>query len=128
MSAPQVPEARAVVAASDAMTSPTNANNQWRPDRNEIDAALASLAKAWPVLAEHATHIDGEFNNALTDVRRMFDALTDDSAALDYIQSGHTVSCYPHTEYGRVFAVGEFHSPHVRAAIAEAIHSEANGA
>lgn len=32
--------------------------------------ALASLSKAWPYLADHASHIDGEFNNAHEYVRR----------------------------------------------------------
>jgi hypothetical protein len=45
------------------------------PSREQTDAALASLAKAWPVLAQHAPHIDGEFDLALTDLRRMVDAL-----------------------------------------------------
>jgi hypothetical protein len=42
------------------------------PTQEAIDKALRSLAKAWPVLANHASHIDGEFDNALTDVRSMF--------------------------------------------------------
>ena len=48
---------------------------EYRPTRDEIDATLKTLAKAWPILAEHAPHIDGEFDNALTKARRMFDAL-----------------------------------------------------
>lgn len=35
-----------------------------------IERALVSLAKAWPILSEHARHIDGEFDNALHTVRR----------------------------------------------------------
>jgi hypothetical protein len=35
-----------------------------------VNNALASLAKAWPVLAQHADHIDGEFSNALDTVKR----------------------------------------------------------
>lgn len=42
------------------------------PTEAEEAAALTSLAKASPVLAQHATHIDGEFDLALTAVRRMF--------------------------------------------------------
>lgn len=44
------------------------------PTKDEEDAALASLAKAWPVLAYHASHIDGEFDAALSKVRRMLAA------------------------------------------------------
>jgi hypothetical protein len=35
-----------------------------------VNNALASLAKAWPVLAQHADHMDGEFSNALDTVKR----------------------------------------------------------
>lgn len=53
----------------------------WVPSQEATDAALASLAKAWPVLAQHAPHIDGEFDLALTDLRRMVDALRAAAAA-----------------------------------------------
>ena len=47
---------------------------EWVPTKDEQDAALRSLGKAWPVVADHASHIDGEFSNALDSVRRMLDA------------------------------------------------------
>ena len=40
------------------------------PTQAAIDKMLHSIGKAWPYLAEHASHIDGEFNNAATDLRR----------------------------------------------------------
>lgn len=45
------------------------------PSEADFAAKFASLAKAWPVLAEHADHIDGEFDNALSDVKRMVSRL-----------------------------------------------------
>ena len=41
------------------------------PTQQEIDYTLRSLSKAWPVLAEHAPHIDGEFDNAMAKLKRM---------------------------------------------------------
>jgi hypothetical protein len=45
----------------------------YRPSREQIDKALASVAKAYPYLtaANGADHIDGEFDNALTNLRAM---------------------------------------------------------
>jgi hypothetical protein len=45
------------------------------PTRLQVNTALTSLSKAWPVLVKHADHIDGEFDLALSDARRYFDAL-----------------------------------------------------
>jgi hypothetical protein len=39
------------------------------PTQEEIDSAFASISKAWPVLAQHASHMDGEFDNAVTRLR-----------------------------------------------------------
>lgn len=47
----------------------------WVPNRDEINAKLTVIAKAWPVLAQHANHLDGGFDKALTDLRRMVDRL-----------------------------------------------------
>lgn len=48
------------------------------PPQAEQDAALASLAKARPYLPDH---IDGEYDNALANVRKMFAALRRAGAA-----------------------------------------------
>lgn len=45
------------------------------PSAEDFAKKFASVAKAYPVLAEHASHIDGEFDNALTDLRRMVERL-----------------------------------------------------
>lgn len=61
------------------------------PSQEDIDAKFASLAKAWPVLAKHADHIDGEFDLALSGLRRIVARLqgyvtapSDDTARLDW--------------------------------------------
>lgn len=41
------------------------------PTLNDAKPLFASLAKAYPYLADHAPHIDGEFNNALTDLQML---------------------------------------------------------
>lgn len=41
----------------------------WVPSEEETEKALRSLAKAWPVLAQHADYMDGEFDLALTFMR-----------------------------------------------------------
>lgn len=50
------------------------------PER--ITRALRSLSKAWPVLAQHASHIDGEFDNALHEVKGYIEQLHESPAAL----------------------------------------------
>ena len=42
-----------------------------------IAKAMASLGKAWPVLADHASHIDGEFSSALYDVQRLVELVNE---------------------------------------------------
>jgi len=42
-----------------------------------IEKAVSSLGKAWPVLADHAIHIDGEFSNALDDVKRLVELVNE---------------------------------------------------
>jgi hypothetical protein len=44
------------------------------PSEDEERRALASISKAYPYLVEHAPHIDGEFDNAVSEIRRMFAA------------------------------------------------------
>ena len=39
------------------------------PTQEEIDRAFASISKAWPYLAQHASHIDGEFDNAVSSLK-----------------------------------------------------------
>lgn len=41
------------------------------PSEEDFAKKYASLAKAWPILAKHADHIDGEFDLALTDLKAM---------------------------------------------------------
>jgi hypothetical protein len=55
------------------------------PSETEQSRAIASLAKAYPYLEKHAPHIDGEFNNALSEIGRMFAAFR---RALDVATTG----------------------------------------
>lgn len=57
------------------------------PTRKEITAALASLSKAWPVLVEHASHIDGEFDHAMHTVRRYIER-TEEPQTLQELDQG----------------------------------------
>ena len=56
-----------------------DSEKRYIPSADEIQKTLDTLAKAWPVLAEHASHMDGSFNLAHSKAKRMFEAL---SAAL----------------------------------------------
>lgn len=51
------------------------------PVAADLEPRFASLAKAYPVLTEHASHMDGEFDNALSDLRaltrRLLDAIAE---------------------------------------------------
>lgn len=57
--------------------------------RSRIKETLATLAKAWPVLAEHASHMDGAFNLAHTKAKRMFEALRAAVVARDDARKSH---------------------------------------
>jgi hypothetical protein len=75
------------------------------PTSEDFALKFASLAKAWPILAKHADHIDGEFDNALTAVRAMVRRLLADIAyratqapPLDHVLA--LVNAAPHWHIG----------------------------
>jgi hypothetical protein len=53
------------------------------PTQEHIDKTFKSLAKAWPVLVDHANHIDGEFDIALTNMRSIVKALQEAAKSSD---------------------------------------------
>ena len=77
------------------------------PEEEKAEDLLNTVSKAWPYLAEHASHFDGTFNLACQDLRGLVNNLIKHKVATTPSQPGSAICISPNGKRSEYFAVEE---------------------